>query len=59
MKQLEKFSIAPPKANFYLKQAASEQLLELLNLEGRIFYTLSGAESVENALKIARQMRTW
>ena len=57
MKQVEKFSIAPPKANFDLKQAASEQLLELLNLEGRIFYTLSGAESVENALKIARQMR--
>ena len=57
LKQVGNFSIAPPKANFELKQIASKQLLKLLNLDGRIFYTLSGAESIENALKIARQMR--
>ena len=57
LKQVGNFSIAPPKANFELKQIASQQLLKLLNLDGRIFYTLSGAESIENALKIARQMR--
>ncbi len=56
-KQSEKFSIAPPKANFELKHQASEKLLNLLGLEGRIFYTLSGAESIENALKMARQIR--
>ena len=57
VEQAKNFSIAPPKANFQLKQSASEKLLDLLNLRGRIFYTLSGAEAVENALKIARQIR--
>ena len=56
--QAKQFSIAPPKANFELKHEASEKLLKLLELEGRIFYTLSGAEAVENALKIARQIRS-
>lgn len=58
MQQVQKFSIASPKARFDLKQEASQKLLDLLGLEGCIFYTVSGAESVENALKIARQIRS-
>lgn len=55
--QLDKFAAAPPKAQFDLKTRATDNLLQYLKLdEGRIFYTLSGSESVENALKMARQL---
>lgn len=55
--QVGTMPIASPKAVFPLKQAATAGLLELLDLPaGRIFYTVSGAESVENALKIARRI---
>lgn len=56
-RQMNDFSIASPKASFGLKSEASQKLLNLLKLEGSIFYTVSGAESVENALKMARQIR--
>lgn len=53
--QLDDFTIVAPKAVFDLKNRVSNKLLSLLNLDGgKIFYTVSGAESVENALKIAR-----
>jgi taurine--2-oxoglutarate transaminase len=49
--------IASPKATFSLKTETSRRLCKLIGLEGgKIFYTVSGAESVENALKIARQI---
>lgn len=56
--QLENFSVAHPNSDFELKEEATQRLLSYLNIKesGRIFYTLSGAESVENALKIARQL---
>jgi taurine--2-oxoglutarate transaminase len=54
-KQLNSLPIATPKAIFELKEKATNSLLEILNLKGKVFYTISGAESVENALKIARQ----
>ncbi len=56
--QLQIMPMASPKAEFPLKSAVSERLLKRLNLpkHGKLFYTVSGAESVENALKIARQV---
>ena len=56
-KQLAEMPIASPKSTFALKQSVSSRLVELVGLgPGKIFYTLSGSESVENALKIARQL---
>lgn len=55
-KQIDTFCVASPKADTADKQIAAEGLLELLGMKGKIFYTVSGAESVENALKMARQV---
>ncbi|TWT47832.1 aminotransferase class III-fold pyridoxal phosphate-dependent enzyme [Botrimarina hoheduenensis] len=56
--QLDTMPIASPKASFALKQRVSERLLQKLGLPGgKLFYTTSGSESVENALKMARQFR--
>lgn len=53
--QADNFSIVAPKAIFDLKVKTTNKLIDLINLDGgKIFYTVSGAESVENALKIAR-----
>jgi taurine--2-oxoglutarate transaminase len=55
--QMDEMCVVTPKAEFALKDTQSRRLLDLLNLGGgRIFYTVSGAESVENALKIARDV---
>ncbi len=55
--QLDTMPIASPKAAFALKQDVSERLIERLGLAGgKLFYTVSGGESVENALKMARQV---
>ena len=64
-KQLDSFSVVSPKAVFPLKDQATYKLLSHLDgykrqinaLDGKVFYTLSGAESVENALKMARQIK--
>lgn len=58
-KQLEQMPIASTRAEFDLKEQVSHKLLELLGRQnkGRLFFTVSGAESVENALKIARQIK--
>ncbi len=54
--QLGAMPIASPKAAFALKDRVTTALVRYLDLDdGKIFYTVSGAESVENALKIARQ----
>lgn len=56
-RQLDAMPVANPRHAFHLKQQVSEKLLEFVNAgPGRIFYTLSGAEAVENALKMARQV---
>ena len=57
--QLDAMPIASPKAVFELKRTVTDRLLDRLAVaggrsRGKIFYTVSGAESVENALKIAR-----
>ncbi|MEM7452896.1 MAG: aspartate aminotransferase family protein [Planctomycetota bacterium] len=55
-RQLEYLPITSPKSAFDLKARVSRGLLDLIGLgDGKIFYTVSGAEAVENALKIARQ----
>lgn len=56
-RQAAEMAIALPKADFPLKRRATERLIRLLDAgPGRIFYTVSGSESVENALKIARRV---
>jgi len=55
--QIDDFLILSPKAECELKEKVSRQLLDYLGLEGKIFYTVSGAEAVENALKMARQVK--
>lgn len=60
-KQLTQIPLAAPKAIFPGKVETTQNLLKYLgrdlnNNPGKIFYTTSGAESVENALKIARQI---
>ncbi len=57
--QLDAMPIASPKSSFALKDRVSSRLLKLLELDsergpGKLFYTVSGSEAVENALKIAR-----
>lgn len=57
VQQLSSMPVASPKATFELKQSVSQRLDLAIGLEpGKIFYTVSGAETVENALKIARQL---
>lgn len=53
-KQIDRNIISTP--NFYTKQQniLSEKLIDLININGKIFYTTSGAESVSNAIKILR-----
>lgn len=55
--QLKSMPVASPKSTFDLKTRVSNRLVELIDRgPGKIFYTVSGSESVENALKIARQI---
>ncbi len=53
--QLDNFTIVAPKATHDLKTNITKRLIDLISLDGgKIFYTTSGAEAVENALKMAR-----
>lgn len=55
--QLDTIPMSSPKAIFPHKNEATLDLLSYMKKEsGKIFYTTSGAESVENALKIARDI---
>ena len=56
-RQLDQMAIASPKSTFDLKERVAGRLCERIGLDGgKIFFTVSGAESVENALKMARQI---
>lgn len=56
--QLEELPLASPKAAFALKEEATQKLIQLLGQTGgKVFYTVSGAEAIENALKMVRQIR--
>ena len=55
--QLKDFAASSPKFKTELKSKASLELLDLIGAPGRIFYTLSGSEAVENAIKMARDLK--
>jgi taurine--2-oxoglutarate transaminase len=55
-KQLNTLPMASPKCTFDLKDSVSSKLIDLIGLKGKVFYTVSGAEAIENALKAARQI---
>lgn len=53
--QLDTIPMSSPKGIYPLKNETTTDLLQYMKKEdGKIFYTTGGAESVENALKIAR-----
>lgn len=55
--QLDFLPITSPKANFKGKIEITNKLLNYMKLpNGKIFYTTGGAETIENALKMARQI---
>lgn len=57
IEQVQAMPVASPKSTFDLKTKVSERLIGLIDRgPGKLFYTVSGAEAVENALKIARQI---
>jgi taurine--2-oxoglutarate transaminase len=56
-KQLDSIPMSSPKGVFAGKNEATNSLLKYMNLpDGKIFYTSGGAETIENALKIARDI---
>ena len=56
-RQLQHCCVAFPQRVFPLKTRVSRRLLDYLSLgEGCLFYTVSGAEAIENAAKMARQI---
>ena len=54
-KQASKSLLSVSKFEQPIQTDCSAKLLELLNLKGHIFFTLSGSESIEHGLKICRQ----
>ncbi|MBC7430365.1 MAG: aspartate aminotransferase family protein [Bacteriovorax sp.] len=55
--QLDTIPMSSPKGVYPGKNEATYELLQYMGkLEGKIFYTSGGAETVENALKIARDI---
>ncbi|MBC7714972.1 MAG: aminotransferase class III-fold pyridoxal phosphate-dependent enzyme [Rhizobacter sp.] len=55
--QLDSIPMSSPKGIYPGKNEATYELLQYMGkLEGKIFYTTGGAETVENALKIARDI---
>ncbi len=54
--QLSSTPLLGPKFTMDFKDKATNELLQLMKLKGKIFYTTSGSESVENALKVARDV---
>lgn len=56
--QLKEMPIASAKASYPLKDQTTERLINYIAEDGgKIFYTVSGAESVENALKMVRYIK--
>lgn len=55
-KMADKISVTTPKAVFDEKILLSHKLLNLIGKKGKIFYTTGGSLSIENALKIVRQV---
>lgn len=56
-KQLYSIPLSSPKGIYPQKDQTTNDLLDYMKKpDGKIFYTTGGAETIENALKIARQM---
>lgn len=57
--QAKIFPLSTPKAKFNLKEDVSFKLKNLISKEkiGKIFWTSSGAESIENAIKMSRDIK--
>lgn len=56
-KQLDTIPMSSPKGVYPTKDETTSQLLSYMQKEeGKIFYTTGGAETIENALKIARHV---
>ena len=57
--QAKSFPLSTPKAKFKLKEDISFKLKNLISQEtkGKIFWTSSGAESIENAIKMSRHIK--
>tara|TARA_B100000925_G_C22001248_1_gene471400 strand:- start:1094 stop:2296 length:1203 start_codon:yes stop_codon:yes gene_type:complete len=53
--QLETISISTPKFQTESQKYLADRLVEKIRMNGKIFFTTSGAESVSNAIKILRQ----
>lgn len=57
-RQADELCVASPNAVFPAKLELAERLLQLAGpgfARGKVFFTLGGAEAIENAIKIARQ----
>ena len=54
--QIGQNSISFPQYISELQEKTSQELLQLLELDGKIFYTTGGSEAVDNAIKILRQI---
>ncbi len=55
--QLDTIPMSSPKGIYPGKNAITQELLDYMDLpEGKIFYTTGGSETIENALKIARDI---
>ncbi len=56
--QMDRFSVASPKANFALKESVAHSLIEQMGIgPGKIYFCNSGSEAIENALKIVRSQK--
>lgn len=56
IKQMDSFSMASPKHLFKLKEDVSNELVKRTKGSYKCFYTQSGSEGIENAIKMARQV---
>ena len=54
VRQYESFPCADPKMVWREKEEVARKLKSLIGRKGKIFFCLSGAEAIENALKMAR-----
>ena len=54
-KQISDMPISTPSFKTKIQDEVSRELLKLIKLNGKLFFTTSGSESVANAIKIARQ----
>ena len=54
--QMDWFPLSSPKSDFSLKKTVTQKLNALIGDKGKTFFTTSGSESIENALKMAKTL---